>query len=407
MDLDKAIKNRRSIRKFKNKRLSRKAVKKIIEAGIYAPSACNMQMWHFVAVDDDKVKLELCEHAGCPQIINLAPTTIFVFYDKNVNKEHYANIQSAAAAIQNMLLKAYSMGIGSVWMCTYGNKEKVRRLLRVPNNFMLIAAVCLGYSDENPTPPKRREGVISFNTFCGNSTKYPTTFDPTKWTIKQIRDYRDFNIRAKSPASEEHRPELKGEFKTIIDEFQRIEGKTLDIFPYFANYTYALIVKNKLDNVTIYEMSNGVSRFLQNKFKSIKRKTKVKFKVGIDFNLPKNSFDTVLCLESLEKVPDPKKLISVAKNVLKKNGMLYILFINKLSVTGFVHKIRMMKGLPVEVPFKPLLLSNVKNLIKNEGFEIVDVVGINIIPRTKFCSYTTRSLIKQFCKFVLIKARKR
>jgi len=408
-NLDKIIRTRRSVRKYKNRKLPRAEIEKIIEAGTYAPSACNMQMWHFVAVDDERIKSRLKSHAGCPQIMKDAPATVFVFYDRNVNKEHYANIQSAAAAIQNMLLEAHSIGIGSVWMCTYGDKEKVRKLLGVPQNFILVAAVCFGYPDESPSCPKRREGVVSFNSFGREKTanekieKYPTTFDPAKWTMEQVRDYREFSIRAKSPSSEEHHPEMKGEFKAIVEEIPKIEGSVLDVFPHFANYSYALLAAGKLKDVTIYEMSDAVVSFLKKKFKQLNG---VKFKTGINLRF-QSHFDAVLCLESLEKVPNPEKIISAAAECLKKDGTLYVLFINKSSVTAGVHRLRMMRGLPVRVPFNPLPYRRVKSMIEKNGFVIEDTVGIGIIPKTKTGNYKTRGPMKRFCKFMLVKARKK
>ena len=107
MGIFETIKKRRSVRSFKRKPVESFKIKKIIDAGQWAPSACNKQMWEFVVVKNKLIKNKLVEF-GAVRFMKDAPVVIYVLYPKKVNPERYANIQSASAAAQNMLL-----GLGS------------------------------------------------------------------------------------------------------------------------------------------------------------------------------------------------------------------------------------------------------------------------------------------------------
>lgn len=395
MDLDMAIKQRRSIRKFKKRKVGRKLIGKIIEAGTYAPSACNMQMWHFVVISDEKIKNKLCSIAGSPNLVRNSSFTIFVLYDKGTTKQNFANIQSTAAAIQNMLLNAYSMGIGSVWMAACGDRKKIREMLKIPENFIIVAGISFGYPDETPKTPVRRKDVISFNLF-GKTTTYPASFNPDDWTIEKIRDYQSFKIRAKSPSSFLHRPELKGELKGVVESIDTLEGKTLDMFPYFANHTFSLLMENKIRDLTICEMSKEVIGFLKWKFNPLKKK--ITFKKELDnFSMNSASFDSVTCFNSLNRIPNPGKIVKEAHRVLKKGGTLYLFFTNRTSIYGVIYKLYgIVKKTPillflskkmlypfysrnsyfkesVIVPFRPLSYGYIKRLLRN--FRVETLIG--------------------------------
>lgn len=425
MELDKAIKGRRSVRKFKKKKIERRVIEEIIEAGKYAPSACNMQMWHFLVVDDDKIKDMLCTQANCPPIIREASFVIFVLYDKNITPERYANIQSAAAAIQNMLLKSYSMGIGSVWMCAYGDKKNIRKILKIPRNFLLVATVCFGYPAEKPKCPTRRHDVISYNIFK-KQTIFPTSFNPREWDIEQIKNFRSFKIRAKSPLSPEHQPPVDPILQKIVEEIEPLEGRVLDVFPYFSNHIHALLLSKKVKDLWIYEMSKEIINFLKIKFRQTN--IKIKFTEGLEeFPFNNEFFDAALSFYSLEMVPNPEKIIKEIYRVLKKRGVFYLLFTNKYSPHGFFYffysflkknkslytlskkilypiyrKSDLPRGVYLSVPRKPLSYNEIRKLLTK--FEITKCLGFKFLPKLRF---STKSPIKYCCNYILIKAVKR
>jgi nitroreductase/ubiquinone/menaquinone biosynthesis C-methylase UbiE len=402
MDVGDAIRGRRSIRKFKDEKVGKGTVEKILEAGRYAPSACNMQMWHFIVVDSDEIKEKLHSVAKSPAVIRKSSFTVFVLYDRNTMPRDYAHVQSAAAAVQNMLLQAYELGVGSVWLNEYGDRDKVAEILKIPGNFMQVAAVAFGYPDESPKCPDRRDGVVSYNSFADSSRIYPDSMNPDEWTMEQIKNYHSFKIRAKSPSSELHSSD-SAHFKLVADEIEAVNGKVLDVLPYYANYTQALAKAGKIKDLTVFEMSDEVIDFIKWKFEPLLKGIGA---IKGTSNLPVEDerFDCVTCFGALDMIPKPDTVLAEIRRVLKNGGTLYLLFSNKNSPFGLYFRYRMLRHLPLEAPFRPLNYGKVMKSLK--GFNVEKVVGINLVPKTALENYKTMGLMKRFCKFVLVKAKK-
>lgn len=161
MELDEAITNRRSIRKFITKPVEEEKIFKIIDAARWAPSAGNLQEWQFIIVRDKGKKLQLAEAALGQYWISQASVIIVVCTkdDKvlriygEVGKRKYI-FHDAGLAMQNMLLTAHSLGLGA---CVVGafDDEAVARILRVPENVTIHALIPIGYPAEKPNAPHR------------------------------------------------------------------------------------------------------------------------------------------------------------------------------------------------------------------------------------------------------------
>lgn len=191
------IETRRSIRKFSSTDIPDDSILKIVEAGSKAPSAKNRQPWKFIIVKEvskagmleafgnglvrEKLGNEMLPNskqhiAGAEytmEIMRQAPVTIFVlntegrdlFQSLTPEEKVYeiANIQSISAAIQNMLLAATEMGIGSLWICDvfFAYRELTEWL---NESGEMIAAITFGYPLETPTerPRKQLSDVLSW-----------------------------------------------------------------------------------------------------------------------------------------------------------------------------------------------------------------------------------------------------
>jgi len=171
MELFEAIKNRRSIRKYTDKKVPDNVLKRIIDAARWAPSATNKQDWRYIIVTDNKIKEEIVKN-GAPSFIKNAPVGILVLYSNLTDRLEYRDdIQSASASIQNMLLAAYSVNLGCCWTCNIPPKKKLRKIFRIPWNYDPIAYISVGYYEEKPRPKVREkefEEVISYNRFDFN-----------------------------------------------------------------------------------------------------------------------------------------------------------------------------------------------------------------------------------------------
>lgn len=168
MDIFSTIKTRRSVRLFDEKPVDKETIEKIIEAATFAPSACNVQGWRFVVVDDQKIKERIVDLGGSINI-KKAPVGILVLYDNRTKNSEYADhIQSAAAATQNLLLAAHALGLGACWLCHLPTHRQLRNLLNIPKALSPVAYVLLGYKKNEPSAMPRKhtpEQITSFNTF--------------------------------------------------------------------------------------------------------------------------------------------------------------------------------------------------------------------------------------------------
>ncbi len=181
MELDKIITNRRSIRRFKTDPLTKEQIELILDAGNKAPSAKNLQHWRFhVYIGDAKnrfVKFCLEEFDKIAssedvhpyarysfQIMEQAPVSVLVFSANTMEHPCRPDIQSISAAIQNMLLKAFDLGLGSLWICDilYIDREVMKY---TQTNMPVITAIAFGYADENPKD-RRKLTLNDVTTWC-------------------------------------------------------------------------------------------------------------------------------------------------------------------------------------------------------------------------------------------------
>ncbi len=162
MELKEAILKRRSVRKFQDKPVPYEYIEEIISAGLWAPSGCDKQLWRFIVIDNSQLKQRIVDEGGAV-FIKDAPVGILVLYDNRTDNTEYRDyIQSASAAIHNMLLAATSLGIGSCWVCHLPLKCTLRKILRVPGYFDPIAYVALGYPAHEPKLRPRKDTVKYF-----------------------------------------------------------------------------------------------------------------------------------------------------------------------------------------------------------------------------------------------------
>ncbi len=153
-----SIFNRRSIRKYKSDPIPEEKIQVIIRAAMYAPSAVNMQPWHFVVCDDRAVIEKFMSFHKHSAMLKEAPVCIFVCAD--VAKEFFPGfyIQDCAAATQTLLLEAYNQGLGTCWMgiCPRPEFESATsELLNLPDHVKPFCAIAVGYANETPAVAER------------------------------------------------------------------------------------------------------------------------------------------------------------------------------------------------------------------------------------------------------------
>ncbi|HEW63529.1 MAG: nitroreductase family protein [Fervidicoccus fontis] len=163
------IKGRRATRIYENREIPREDVKKILEAGIWAPSGSNLQSWEFVVILKneliEKIKMISPGLFGNPAMLIIG--CINTERAKKGGKIGYPMaMMDVSMAFQNMMLMAYSLGIGSCPILSF-NKDALRELLDIPEHIDPILMVTFGYPSFWPNPPKRRsmEEVMHLDKF--------------------------------------------------------------------------------------------------------------------------------------------------------------------------------------------------------------------------------------------------
>jgi len=162
MELSEAIKGRRSIRAFKPQDVPDEAVEKLIDAARYAPSAGNIQPWALVIAKKGETKKKLASAAFNQAFVEEAPVVIVVCADENRSSMRYGRrgetlycIQDTAAATQNILLTAYSLGLGTCWVGAF-NEDEAKKALRAPDGMRPVAMIPVGYPNKTPSQRAKR-----------------------------------------------------------------------------------------------------------------------------------------------------------------------------------------------------------------------------------------------------------
>lgn len=178
------ILNRKSIRKFKPKPISKEIINTIVKAGQRAPTACGMQLYSFVLVTDPKIKNDIFEEIGKHKYTEGAPVWIVVCADLARQSELFKilgvranfgklnklipSLFDAVLAAENMVIAAETLGLGSVFVGTIWKcMKRVATILNLPGEVLPLALLCLGYPDEAP-PLKPRwplEAVLHENAY--------------------------------------------------------------------------------------------------------------------------------------------------------------------------------------------------------------------------------------------------
>ena len=154
----KAIFNRRSIRKYTDKVVAEELIEQILRSGMAAPSAGNEQPWHFIVINDRDVLNEIPKFHPYSQMLKEASHAIVVCGDRSLQKYDGCWVQDCSAAMQNMLLMAQDIGLGSVWLGVYPREDRVKclkELLSLPENVTPLSIMSIGYPAETKEPADR------------------------------------------------------------------------------------------------------------------------------------------------------------------------------------------------------------------------------------------------------------
>ncbi len=163
MDIAQAIKARRSIRRYTGEQLTDQQLQILLEAGFYAPTARNLQPTSFVVIRDPALLERIAQEQPNAKYCTEAGCGILVCGDQTIDADGYL-AENAAAAIQNMMLTAHGMGLGTVWCGVYPRKPRVesfRDICGLPAHILPVGFMIVGYpAEEKETPARVRPEMI-------------------------------------------------------------------------------------------------------------------------------------------------------------------------------------------------------------------------------------------------------
>jgi len=163
MNVFDAIRKRRSIRKYKETGVEQEKLNTVLEAARLAPSATNKQPWAFIVVTDPHVKEQLRSSYDEEWFIK-APVIIVgcavpdQAWRRNDGEEYW--MVDVAIAMQNIVLAATELGLGTCWIADFDEKA-AKEALRIPEDVRVVAMTPLGYPDEEKGPVMGRKPLNS------------------------------------------------------------------------------------------------------------------------------------------------------------------------------------------------------------------------------------------------------
>ena len=166
------IRTRVTVRAYQNKPVEAEKVEKLLRAGMAAPTALNAQPWHFIVITDHELLRELSVVSPHTGVLASAPMAIAVCGDlkKALDGDERAYwIQDVAAATENILLAAHSMGLGATWTGSFpveSRHQTAERVLGLPSHIKAVSIVAIGYPAIQPgVKYKYKEENISYNLY--------------------------------------------------------------------------------------------------------------------------------------------------------------------------------------------------------------------------------------------------
>lgn len=166
--------SRRSIRKYTDQVPDVEQLTQLLQAAMAAPTACNSQPWEFVVVTDPEILAQLRGKMILARYN--APAAVIVCGNPRIAKNKACErfwVQDCSAAIENMLITATGMGLGTVWIGihpVHQFEKSVRRVLKLPEKVTPLGMVYVGYpAEEKEARTQYEERRVHWQTYEGGS----------------------------------------------------------------------------------------------------------------------------------------------------------------------------------------------------------------------------------------------
>ena len=441
LDFWKALYERRTTRRFDPARpVPRELVLELLDAALIAPTSCNLQMWDFVVVDEPDQR----ERLGRLSLqVLTTPVTIFVAYGREYSEEGQANIQSASAALMNMSLAAHVLGLGTFWINQLGPRPEVGRILGLPPDREVVAALAVGWPKVYPTAaPRRRpfDHVVHWNHATGQPT--PSSPRPADWTLELIRNYQQARVLNGNRYNKSRPWELEGALSAACQLAPRNDDGTpggegplwLDVLPVHGLFTGAMARQHRSHRWAVLELSQDVADFAAKRCPAQVactttiwqphrgsespttglRTAEARTTEGGDAggaarhggtDLADGSCQLITCLHRLESLPaaDRSLLLAELARLLSADGRLLLRFVSSRSfhaIAGWLHARRggpggveyVLAPDPNLGPFEALHPAQVMDMVKAARLTVESSEACDVVPSASEVDFRTRNM---------------
>lgn len=171
MDFYEVINKRKSVRKYKSDPVPDEVLNRILEAGRIAPSAKNIQPWHFIVVRKADIKEKLIDTCRGQRFLAEADVVLCGCSSEKIAWGKMGGYMSAFAidltiAFEHMILAAAYEGLGTCWIGAFEEK-KVKEVLQVPDDMRVVALTPIGYPAEEPKHRGRKplQEIVSYEKY--------------------------------------------------------------------------------------------------------------------------------------------------------------------------------------------------------------------------------------------------
>lgn len=147
------IYKRRSIRKYIEKEIEPEKIQKLLKAGMNAPSAHNKKPYEFIVVTNEEILKKLSETGPYSHMLEYAKAAIVIISKVTPATPYWQ--ADCGAVVENILLEATYLNIGSCWIGEYPAMEqvsRVKKILEIPEDYEVFATISLGYTDQEKSP---------------------------------------------------------------------------------------------------------------------------------------------------------------------------------------------------------------------------------------------------------------
>ncbi|HIE06391.1 MAG TPA: nitroreductase [bacterium (Candidatus Stahlbacteria)] len=173
MEIYEVIKQRLSVRSYRADPISPEVLERILEAGRLAPSAKNLQPWHFIVVQDESLRKALVPACRNQAFVAEAPIIICGCADKNLCYAKMGGIiysypVDLGIAMEHIILAATAEGLGTCWIGAF-DEAKVKEVLQIPDHLHVVALTPVGYpgAESKPRPRKPLKEIVSYDHYQG------------------------------------------------------------------------------------------------------------------------------------------------------------------------------------------------------------------------------------------------